>query len=79
MCVGLSEGGTNIFDLDADPWNTIKKRGIKPTRIEYAVYRESRRQRTGVSQSALNGCKNIHLLTSKTLCSSRTRCNDSKY
>jgi hypothetical protein len=20
MCVGLSEGGTNIFDLDADPW-----------------------------------------------------------
>ena len=36
MCVGLLEGATYIFDLDADPWNTIKKPSIKPTRIEYA-------------------------------------------
>ena len=26
MCVGLSEGGAYIFDLDADPWNTIKNK-----------------------------------------------------
>jgi hypothetical protein len=36
MCVGLSVRGTYIFDLDAHPWKTIKKRGTKPTRIEYA-------------------------------------------
>jgi hypothetical protein len=36
MCVGLMDGGSSIFDLEAEPWNTIKKRDIKPTRSEYA-------------------------------------------
>jgi hypothetical protein len=33
---GLTEGGTPVFDLDAQPWHSIKKRDIKPARIEYA-------------------------------------------
>ena len=36
MCVGLTDGGSSLFDLDAEPWNTIKKQDIKPTRSEYA-------------------------------------------
>ena len=36
MCVGLTHGGRSVFDLDAEPWNTIRKRDIKPTRVEYA-------------------------------------------
>ena len=39
MCFGLTEdddGGTPVLDVDAEPWNGIKKRDIKPTRIEYA-------------------------------------------
>ena len=39
MCFGLTdddEGRTPILDLDAEPWNAIKKRDIKPTRTEYA-------------------------------------------
>ena len=39
MCFGLTddnEGGTPMLDLDAEPWNAIKKRDIKPTRMEYA-------------------------------------------
>jgi hypothetical protein len=36
MCALLMDGGSSIFDLDAEPWNTIKKRDIKPTRSEYA-------------------------------------------
>jgi hypothetical protein len=39
MCFGLTdddEGGTPMLDLDAEPWNAIKKQDIKPTRMEYA-------------------------------------------
>ena len=36
MCFGLAEGGTPVFDLDAEPWHSIKKREIKPARMEYA-------------------------------------------
>jgi hypothetical protein len=36
MCVGLTDQGCSIFDLDQDPWNTLKKRDIKPSRSEYA-------------------------------------------
>ena len=40
MCFRLTEdddGGTPaVLDVDAEPWNGIKKRDIKPTRIEYA-------------------------------------------
>ena len=36
MCFGLTEGGTLVFDLAAEPWNTIRKRDIKATRVEYA-------------------------------------------
>lgn len=35
MCVGLMDGGSSIFDVDAEPWKTIKKRDIKPTRAEF--------------------------------------------
>lgn len=30
------DGGSSIFDLDANPWNSFKKRDIKPSRSEYA-------------------------------------------
>jgi hypothetical protein len=36
MWFGLMEGGTPVFDLASEPWNTIRKREIKPTRVEYA-------------------------------------------
>jgi hypothetical protein len=39
MCFGLAEDNkerTPMLDLDAEPWNAIKKRDIKPTRMEYA-------------------------------------------
>jgi hypothetical protein len=42
MCFGLTEGWTLVFDLDAQPWYSIKKRDIKSARIEYAE--EIRRQ-----------------------------------
>lgn len=35
MCVGLMDGGSSIFDVDAEPWKTVKKRDIKPTRAEF--------------------------------------------
>ena len=34
MWFGLTVGGTPVFgDLDVEPWNSIKKRDIKPSRI----------------------------------------------
>jgi hypothetical protein len=37
MCFGLTEdGGTPVLDLDTEPWKAIKKRDIKPSRMEYA-------------------------------------------
>jgi hypothetical protein len=36
MSVGLTDQGCSIFYLDRDPWNTLKKRDIKPSRSEYA-------------------------------------------
>ena len=37
MCLGLTEddeGGSPMLNLDAEPWNTVKKRDIKPTRLD---------------------------------------------
>ena len=34
MWFGLMEGGTPVFDLASEPWNTIRKREIKPTRVD---------------------------------------------
>jgi hypothetical protein len=44
LCFGLTEGGTPVFDLDVEPWNSIKKRDIKPSRIEFGeeILRRSR-------------------------------------
>jgi hypothetical protein len=36
ICFGLTKGWTLVFDLDAQPWHSFKKRDIKPARIEYA-------------------------------------------
>jgi hypothetical protein len=36
MCVGLTHGGSSLFDLNADPWKPIKKQDVKPSRFEYA-------------------------------------------
>jgi hypothetical protein len=54
MCVGLMDGGSSIFDLEAEPWNTIKKRDIKPTRSEYAgeVRRRGNLLSTGILKTA---------------------------
>jgi hypothetical protein len=48
MCFGLTEGGTPVFDLATVPWNTIRKRDTKPTRVNYAgeVIRRSGRDRS---------------------------------
>ena len=45
MCFGLTEeGGIPVLDLDAEPWNAIKKRDIKPSRVEFGeeIIRRSR-------------------------------------
>ena len=54
MCVSLMDGGSSIFDLEAEPWNTIKKRDIKPTRLEYAgeVHRRGNLSSTGILKTA---------------------------
>lgn len=36
MCMGLMHGGCSVFDFDGDPWKTIKRQDIKPSRSEYA-------------------------------------------
>jgi hypothetical protein len=36
MCFGLTDGGTPVFDPATEPWNTIRKRDIKATRVKYA-------------------------------------------
>ena len=46
MCLGLTEKGTPVFDLDAAPWRDIKKREIKPSRI--ALGEEIRRRMSSI-------------------------------
>lgn len=59
MCFGLTddEGATPMLDLDAEPWNTIKKRDIKPTRLDYTeeILRRSNQQRKPANWG-LNKC-----------------------
>jgi hypothetical protein len=54
MCFGLTdEGGIPVFDLDTEPWNAIKKRDIKPARVEYAseIIRRSNSMSTAANQA----------------------------
>ena len=54
MCFGLTEeGGIPVLDLDAEPWNAIKKRDIKPARVEYAseIIRRSNSMSTAANQA----------------------------
>ncbi len=53
MCFCLTEGGTLVFDLSTEPWNTIRKRDIKPMRVEYAD-KEIRRTRIDCSHKTAN-------------------------
>ena len=54
MCFGLTdEGGIPVFDLDTEPWNAIKKRDIKPARVEYAseIIRRSNSMSTAANRA----------------------------
>jgi hypothetical protein len=72
MCLGLTEKGTPVFDLDAAPWRDIKKREIKPSRI--ALGEEIRRRMSSILPC--NAADRVHHHHHKSANWDHTKCTE---
>ena len=57
MCVGLTgDDGKALFDLDEQPWKSLKKRDLKPSGMEYL--QEVSRRANALNLIKIPKCKN---------------------
>jgi hypothetical protein len=35
LCLSLKHNGESVLDLDVDPWKTMRKQEIKPSKVDY--------------------------------------------